>query len=209
MKKRVIALALVIVMIFALCACGKKEAAEVPLPQQEQPAGEVQVVEGVDVAEVPTGVAPNSGVYTYEGQASRIAFDYDSRFVAMENQAGNAVVYAGQDTGIPFCVISLNEFTDAESYLEEMAAAAATELGDEMKTQPGEPKKLEGMGERDIYYIYFNYEDPEAGGLVACAYYAENLEGSMVVVYNTTALADSTADVDGILALALQTFHLL
>ena len=48
----------------------------------------------------------------------------------------------------------------------------------------------------------------DADGTVACAYYAENLEDGSVVVYNSTALEEQADVVNGILKLAIETFHI-
>ena len=82
--------------------------------------------------------------------------------------------------------------TDAESYLKEMADASEIELGKDLQTKAGDPTKVD-FGDRDIYYIYYTYKDKDAGGTVACAYYAENLEDGSVAVYNSTAPMLSTA----------------
>lgn len=215
MKKKIVALALVIVVVLSLAACGKNEEpslVEAPSTEPGTAAPEITVDPAVIEAlpqETPTGVTPDSGVQTFVNEQHSFSFDYDTKYVAMDNQAGNTVIYAGTDTGLPFCVISVQEFTDAETVLKEMTAAVEIELEGSIKTKAGEPKKLDNMGERDIYYIYYTHEDKEAGGVIASAYYAENLEDSRVVVYNSNALESDTSAVDSIVSLALQSMKLI
>ena len=208
MKRNIIALALIIVMLFSLSACGKKDEAAAPtqVPQQTQPA----VNPDASATEAPQdnkGIEPNSGVYTYTSEVNGLSFDYDSKYIAMTNPAGNAMVYAGEGTDLPFCTISLIPMREASEYLSDMAAAAETELGKNLKTKAGEPQKV-SYGDRDIFYIYYTYKDKDAGGVVSCAYYAENLDDGSIVVYNSTALEGQTEAVDSILKLALETFHI-
>ena len=188
MKNNVIALALIIVMLFSLSACGSKD---------ETPAATEAPDQSVSVSDYPVvtpgaPAVPESGVTTY---------------VAMTNPAGNAMIYAGESTDLPFCTVSLLPMTDAEAYLKEMASASEVELGSDLQTKAGDPTKVD-YGERDIYYIYYTYKDKDAGGTVACAYYAENLEDGSVVVYNSTALEEQADVVNGILKLAIETFHI-
>ena len=203
MKKNVIALALIIVMLFSLSACGSKD---------ESPAASNASDQSVSVSDYPVvtpgaPAVPESGVTTYVSEVNGISFDYDVQYVAMTNQAGNAMIYAGESTDLPFCTVSLIPMTDAEAYLKEMAAASEVELGKDIQTKAGDPAKVD-FGERDIYYIYYTYKDKDAGGTVACAYYAENLEDGSIVVYNSTALEGQTDAVNGILKLAIETFHI-
>ena len=203
MKKNVIALALIIVMLFSLSACGSND---------ETSAATESSNPSVSVSDLPVATpgepaVPESGVTTYVSEVNGISFDYDVQYVAMTNQAGNAMIYAGESTDLPFCTVSLIPMTDAETYLKEMAAASETELGSDLQTKADDPTKVD-FGDRDIYYIYYTYEDKDAGGTVACAYYAENLEDSSVVVYNSTALEGQTDAVNSILKLAIETFHI-
>lgn len=203
MKKNVIALALIIVMLFSLSACGSKDEtpAATEAPDQSVSASDYPVV-------TPGAPAiPESGVTTYVSEVNGISFDYDVQYVAMTNPAGNAVIYAGESADLPFCTVSLLPMTDAEAYLKEMASASEVELGSDLQTKAGDPTKVD-YGERDIYYIYYTYKDKDAGGTVACAYYAENLEDGSTVVYNSTALEDQADVVNGILKLAIETFHI-
>ena len=203
MKKNVIALALIIVMLFSLSACGSKD---------ETPAATEAPDQSVSVSDYPVvapgaPAIPESGVTTYVSEVNGISFDYDVQYVAMTNPAGNAVIYAGESTDLPFCTVSLLPMTDAEAYLKEMASASEVELGSDLQTKAGDPTKVD-YGERDIYYIYYTYKDKDAGGTVACAYYAENLEDGSTVVYNSTALEGQADAVNGILKLAIETFHI-
>lgn len=203
MKKNVIALALIIVMLFSLSACGSKD---------EAPAATEAPDQSVSVSDYPVvtpgaPAIPESGVTTYVSEVNGISFDYDVQYVAMTNPAGNAMIYAGESTDLPFCTVSLLPMTDAEAYLKEMASASEVELGSDLQTKAGDPTKVD-YGERDIYYIYYTYKDKDAGGTVACAYYAENLEDGSTVVYNSTALEGQADAVNGILKLAIETFHI-
>lgn len=203
MKKNVIALALIIVMLFSLSACGSKD---------EAPAATDAPDQSVSVSDYPVvtpgaPAIPESGVTTYVSEVNGISFDYDVQYVAMTNPAGNAMIYAGESTDLPFCTVSLLPMTDAEAYLKEMASASEVELGSDLQTKAGDPTKVD-YGERDIYYIYYTYKDKDAGGIVACAYYAENLEDGSTVVYNSTALEGQADVVNGILKLAIETFHI-
>ena len=203
MKKNVIALALIIVMLFSLSACGSKD----ETPAATEAPGQSVSVDDLPVATPGAPAVPESGITTYVSEVNGISFDYDVQYVAMTNQAGNAMIYAGDSTDLPFCTVSLIPMTDAESYLKEMAAASEIELGKNLQTKAGDPTKVD-FGDRDIYYIYYTYKDKDADGTVACAYYAENLEDGSVVVYNSTALEDQADVVNDILKLAIETFHI-
>ena len=203
MKKNVIALALIIVMLFSLSACGSKD----ETPAATEAPGQSVSVDDLPIATPGAPAVPESGITTYVSEVNGISFDYDVQYVAMTNQAGNAMIYAGDSTDLPFCTVSLIPMTDAESYLKEMAAASEIELGKNLQTKAGDPTKVD-FGDRDICYIYYTYKDKDAGGTVACAYYAENLEDGSVVVYNSTALEDQADVVNGILKLAIETFHI-
>ena len=203
MKKNVIALALIIVMLFSLSACGSKDEA----PAATDAPGQSATVDDYPVVTPGAPAIPESGVTTYVSEVNGISFDYDVQYVAMTNPAGNAMIYAGESTDLPFCTVSLIPMADAEAYLKEMADASETELGSDLQTKAGDPTKVD-FGDRDIYYIYYTYNDKDAGGTVACAYYAENLEDGSTVVYNSTALEDQADVVNGILKLAIETFPL-
>lgn len=211
MNKKLIALALAIVMLFALSACGKIETpteAAAPVEADQTPVEESQpeeVVETVDPLVTPTGVEPNSGVYKVTSDVNGISFDYDSKYVAMQNPAGNITVFAGEEASIPYCTVSLISGTSASDYLTEMASAAEIELGKELQKKADAPVVV-SLGDRDVYYIYYTFMDKDAGGNVACAYYAEDLDNGNVVVYSYTALEGQTQAVEDIAKLAIQTF---
>ena len=111
MKKNVIALALIIVMLFSLSACGSKD---------ETPAATDAPDQSVSVSDYPVvtpgaPAIPESGVTTYVSEVNGISFDYDVQYVAMTNPAGNAMIYAGESTDLPFCTVSLIPMADAET----------------------------------------------------------------------------------------------
>ena len=144
---------------------------------------------------------------TSEDQGFSIDFDSD-KYVAMENPVGNIDIFAGQDEGIPKCTVSLRlkeNTEDAAAYLKSVARDIETEKGKNMVTKAGEPKKI---GDRDIYYIAFTFQNKDAGGNVQTAYYAENLKNGDVAVFTSSALEGQTEDVDAILKLAVQSFKL-
>ena len=150
MKKNVIALALIIVMLFSLSACGSKD----ETPAATEAPGQSASVSDLPAATPGAPAVPESGVTTYVSEVNGISFDYDVQYVAMTNQAGNAMIYAGESTDLPFCTVSLIPMTDAESYLKEMADASEIELGKDLQTKAGDPTKVD-FGDRDIYYIYY------------------------------------------------------
>ena len=155
------------------------------------------------------GVEPDSGVYTITSAGKNFSIDYDSKYVANELPSGNIIINAGTEEGIPFCTVSLfsqEAAGDAVSYLNDLAASAVAELGKEIETQPGEPKKA--LESRDIYYIFYSYKDKDAGGTVVCAYYAENLDSGEIAVFNSLALEQDADTVNAILKLAIETFKL-
>lgn len=225
MKKRLIAAALIIVMLLALSACGKKEETASPAPEaqpqaqaqtqaqpqaQDQPeeaAPEAAPAEEPVVIEPAEGIEPDSGVYPFKSDVNGMSFDYDSKYVAMQNQTGNAVIYATGEAGVPFCSVSIIKDTDAVSYLKSISEGAADELGKNMKQAAGEPEKVP-FGDRDICYVLYTYSDKEVGGVVRCVYYAENLADGSIVVYNSTSLEDESDDVDAILKLAISSFKI-
>ena len=157
MKKNVIALALIIVRLFSLSACGSKD----ETPAATEAPGQSASVSDLPAATPGAPAVPESGVTTYVSEVNGISFDYDVQYVAMTNQAGNAMIYAGESTDLPFCTVSLIPMTDAESYLKEMADASEIELGKDLQTKAGDPTKVD-FGDRDIYYIYYTYKDKDA-----------------------------------------------
>ena len=137
MKKNVIALALIIVMLFSLSACGSKD----ETPAATEAPGQSASVSDLPAATPGAPAVPESGVTTYVSEVNGISFDYDVQYVAMTNQAGNAMIYAGESTDLPFCTVSLIPMTDAESYLKEMADASEIELGKDLQTKAGDPPR--------------------------------------------------------------------
>ena len=123
----------------------------------------------------------------------------------MANPADNAMIYPTGDVELPFCSVALIPGSNAVEYLKEMSAAALEELGDAIKTMPGEPADA-GVEGRQIYCISFSYDSFEAEGIIVCAYYAEDLPSGDIVVYNSTALEGNTAVTDQILQTAIATF---
>ena len=212
--KKIIAMALVLVMLFALSACGKEEAPEASeapvVTETEEPV--IETLDPIEEPEptpepTPVGIEPDSGMYTITSTANAISFEYDSKYVAMQNPAGNISVFAGTDADIPYCTVALITETDAVSYLTDMVAAVGTELGDTVVTAPTAPEAV-SFGEKEIQHIAYTYNDDELGAVVACAYYAETLESGETVVYSYTALEENTSDVEGIIAHAIETFAL-
>lgn len=209
--KKIIALALVLVMLFALSACGKEEApaateapevvaTEAPVEATAEPTPEPTP------DPTPTGIEPDSGMHTFKSDAG-ISFEFDSKYVAMQNPVGNVTVFAGTEAEIPFCTISLMTDTDAASYLSELVAGIAIEHADDIVTAPAEPVAVT-VGEKEVQHISYTYNDEDLSAVVACAYYAETLESGETVVYSYAAAEESTADVESIVTHAIETFAL-
>ena len=139
-----------------------------------------------------------------------IKFDSD-KYTAFENSGGGIDVFAAENDGVPCVYVNLFSKDmaggDAQSYLKQLASGVEETLGKNLETKPGEPKKVD-LGERDVYYIYYTYKDAELDGVVASAIWAENLADGSVASFNSLALQEETADVDGILNLAVQSFQL-
>ena len=208
MKNRMIALVLVILMLSALTACGKSEpapaateapAVEAPVEETAPaegaaPAEEAPVEEAPAPAEAPAeapGIEPDSGEYTKVSEAKGFSVRFDSKYVASELPgSGNIKIDANTDV----------------SFLKNLADATS-DLGKKLETKPGEPKKVE-LGDRDIYYIFYTYKDTDLNGVIASAFYAENLANGDVAVFNSLALQEDTSVVDGILNLAVNSFTL-
>lgn len=210
--KKIIALALVLVMLFALSACGKEEApaaTEAPVVVETEAPVEATAEPTPEPTPEPepTGIEPDSGMHTFKSDAG-ISFEFDSKYVAMQNPVGNVTVFAGTDAEIPFCTVSLMNDTTAADYLKDLAAGAVIELGDSMVTTPAEPAAVT-VGEKEVQFISYTYNDEDLAAVVACAYYAETLESGETVVYGYTAAEESTADVESIVTHAIETFELV
>lgn len=205
----VLVLLLAVVMLLSLAACGKEEAPAVTEAPAAPAATEAPAAQTAAPAEEPAA-EPSAQPETVEGlfvSASKgFRFEYDPAYIALSNPADNAVIYPTGDVELPFCSVSLIPGSSAVDYLKEMSAAALEELGDAVKTMPGEPADA-GVEGRQIYFITFTYDSFEAEGTVVCAYYAEDLPGGDIVVYNSTALEGDTAVADGIVKTAIETFQ--
>lgn len=201
-------LLLAVVMLLSLAACGKEEAPAATQAPAAPAATEAPAVQTAEPTEEPAA-QPSAQPEVKEGlfvSASKgFRFEYDPAYIAVANPADNAMIYPTGDVELPFCSVSLIPGSSAVEYLKEMSAAAQEELGDAIKSQPGEPADA-GIEGRQVYSISFSYDSFEAEGTVVCSYYAEDLPGGDIVVYNATALEGDTAVADGILKTAIDTF---
>lgn len=201
-------LLLAVVMLLSLAACGKEEAPAATQAPAAPAATEAPAVQTAEPTEEPAA-QPSAQPEVEEGlfvSASKgFRFEYDPAYIAVANPADNAMIYPTGDVELPFCSVSLIPGSSAVEYLKEVSAAAQEELGDAIKSQPGEPADA-GVEGRQIYFISFSYDSFEAEGTVVCTYYAEDLPGGDIVVYNATALEGDTAVADGILKTAIDTF---
>ena len=206
----VLVLLLAVVMLLSLAACGKEEAPAATQAPAAPAATEAPAAQTAAPTEEPAA-QPSAQPKTEEGvfvSASKgFRFEYDPAYVALSNPADNAVIYPTGDVELPFCSVSLISGSSAVDYLKEMSAAAQEELGDAVKSQPGEPADA-GVEGRQVYFISFTYDSFEAEGTVVCSYYAEDLPGGDIVVYNATALEGDTAVADGIVKTAIETFQM-
>ena len=206
----VLVLLLAVVMLLSLAACGKEEAPAATQAPAAPAATEAPAAQTAAPTEEPAA-QPSAQPKTEEGvfvSASKgFRFEYDPAYVALSNPADNAMIYPTGDVELPFCSVSLISGSSAVDYLKEMSAAAQEELGDAVKSQPGEPADA-GVEGRQIYFISFTYDSFEAEGTVVCSYYAEDLPGGDIVVYNATALEGDTAVADGIVKTAIETFQM-
>ncbi len=203
-------LLLAVVMLLSLAACGKEEAPAATQAPAAPAATEAPAAQTAAPTEEPAA-QPSAQPKTEEGvfvSASKgFRFEYDPAYVALSNPADNAMIYPTGDVELPFCSVSLISGSSAVDYLKEMSAAAQEELGDAVKSQPGEPADA-GVEGRQVYFISFTYDSFEAEGTVICSYYAEDLPGGDIVVYNATALEGDTAVADGIVKTAIETFQM-
>ena len=206
----VLVLLLAVVMLLSLAACGKEEAPAATQAPAAPAATEAPAAQTAAPTEEPAA-QPSAQPKTEEGvfvSASKgFRFEYDPAYVALSNPADNAMIYPTGDVELPFCSVSLISGSSAVDYLKEMSAAAQEELGDAVKSQPGEPADA-GVEGRQVYFISFTYDSFEAEGTVVCSYYAEDLPGGDIVVYNATALEGDTAVADGIVKTAIETFQI-
>lgn len=201
-------LLLAVVMLLSLAACGKEEApAATQAPAapvaMEAPAAQTAAPTEEPAAQPSAQPEAEEGVFVSASKGFR--FEYAPNYIAVANPADNAMIYPTGDVELPFCSVSLISGSSAVDYLKEMSAAAQEELGDAIKSQPGEPADA-GVEGRQIYFISFTYDSFEAEGTVVCSYYAEDLPGGDIVVYNATALEGDTAVADGIVKTAIDTF---
>ena len=206
----VLVLLLAAVMLLSLAACGKEETPAVTEAPAAPAVTEAPAAQTAAPAEEPAA-QPSAQPETAEGlfvSASKgFRFEYDPNYVAVANPADNAMIYPTGDVELPFCSVSLISGSSAVDYLQEMAAAALEELGDAVRTMPGEPADA-GVEGRQVYFISFTYDSFEAEGTVVCTYYAEDLPSGDIVVYNATALEGDTAVADGIVKTAIETFRM-
>ena len=206
----VLVLLLAVVMLLSLAACGKEEAPAATQAPAAPAATEAPAAQTAAPTEEPAA-QPSAQPETEEGvfvSASKgFRFEYDPNYIAVANPADNAMIYPTGDVELPFCSVSLISGSSAVDYLKEMSAAAQEELGDAVKSQPGEPADA-GVEGRQVYFISFTYDSFEAEGTVVCSYYAEDLPGGDIVVYNATALEGDTAVADGIVKTAIETFRM-
>ncbi|MDY5564639.1 MAG: hypothetical protein SPF74_05415 [Candidatus Limivicinus sp.] len=206
----VLVLLLAVVMLLSLAACGKEEAPAATQAPAAPAATEAPAAQTAAPTEEPAA-QPSAQPKTEEGvfvSASKgFRFEYDPNYIAVANPADNAMIYPTGDVELPFCSVSLISGSSAVDYLKEMSAAAQEELGDAVKSQPGEPADA-GVEGRQVYFISFTYDSFEAEGTVICSYYAEDLPGGDIVVYNATALEGDTAVADGIVKTAIETFQM-
>ena len=203
-------LLLAVVMLLSLAACGKEEAPAATQAPAAPAATEAPAAQTAAPTEEPAA-QPSAQPKTEEGvfvsTSKGFRFEYDPAYVALSNPADNAMIYPTGDVELPFCSVSLISGSSAVDYLKEMSAAAQEELGDAVKSQPGEPADA-GVEGRQVYFISFTYDSFEAEGTVICSYYAEDLPGGDIVVYNATALEGDTAVADGIVKTAIETFQM-
>ena len=206
----VLVLLLAVVLLLSLAACGKEEAPAATQAPAAPAATEVPAAQTAAPTEEPAA-QPSAQPKTEEGvfvsTSKGFRFEYDPNYIAVANPADNAMIYPTGDVELPFCSVSLISGSSAVDYLKEMSAAAQEELGDAVKSMPGEPADA-GVEGRQVYFISFTYDSFEAEGTVICSYYAEDLPGGDIVVYNATALEGDTAVADGIVKTAIETFQM-
>ena len=206
----VLVLLLAAVMLLSLAACGKEEApavTEAPAAPAATEAPAAQTAEPTEEPAAQPSAQPETAEGVFVSASKGFRFEYDPNYIAVANPADNAMIYPTGDVELPFCSVSLIPGSSAADYLREMAAAALEELGDAIRTMPGEPADA-GVEGRQVYFITFTYDSFEAEGTVVCSYYAEDLPSGDIVVYNATALEGDTAVADGIVKTAIETFQM-
>ena len=214
------AVVLALLMLLSLAACGKEEvpaatgtpAADVSLDQeqgQESGPSPSPSPETLLPAATPVPTANAEGQLTFTSMSKGFSFQYEEKYIALSNQADNAIIYPSGDTTLPYCSVSLVTDTDAVSYLKEIAAGASIELEGSMSAAPGEPADA-GVEGRQVYTVSYSYsyEDEELSGTVVCTYYAEDIGENQVAVFSSTALEKDGETVAAILKLAMDTFKL-
>ena len=213
------ALMLAMLMMLSLAACSGEEA---PAESTQTPAVTETQVPAEDTATpspspedtllptaTPVPTANSDGQLTFTSMSKGFSFQYDEKYIALSNQADNAMIYPAGDTTLPYCSVSLVTDTDAVSYLKEIADGASIELEGSMSAAPGEPADA-GVEGREVYTISYSYsyEDEELSGTVVCTYYAENISEGQVAVFSSTALEKDGETVASILKTAMDTFKL-
>ena len=211
---------LAVLMVLSLAACSQEEQTAAPT---DTPAADVSLDDAQTQAEpsptpspetllptaTPVPTANAEGLLTFTSMSKGFSFQYDEKYIALSNQADNAMIYPAGDTTLPYCSVSLVTDTDAVSYLKEIADGASIELEGSMSAAPGEPVSEEIDG-REIYTISYaySYEDESVSGTVICIYYAEDVAEGQVAVYSSTALEKDGETVASILKTAMDTFKL-
>ncbi len=212
-------LALTLLMLLSLAACGKEEvpaATETPIGdvvlddvQSETQPSPTPSPETLLPTATPVPTANAEGQLTFTSMSKGFSFQYEEKYIALSNQADNAMIYPAGDTTLPYCSVSLVTDTDAVSYLKEIAAGASLELEGSMSAAPGEPADA-GVEGKEVYTVSYSYayEDEELSGTVVCTYYAEDLDEGRVAVFSSTALEKDGETVAAILKLAMDSFKL-
>lgn len=211
---------LAVLMVLSLAACSQEEQTAAPT---DTPAADVSLDDAQTQAEpsptpspetllptaTPVPTANAEGLLTFTSMSKGFSFQYDEKYIALSNQADNAMIYPAGDTTLPYCAVSLVTDTDAVSYLKEIADGASIELEGSMSAAPGEPADV-GVEGREVYTISYSYsyEDEELSGTVVCTYYAENISEGQVAVFSSTALEKDGETVASILKTAMDTFKL-
>ena len=212
------ALVLAAFMLLSLSACSEEAPAATETPaadisldtaQNDTQPSPSPSPENLLPSATPVPTADADGLLTFTSMSKGFSFQYDEKYIALSNQADNAMIYPAGDTTLPYCSVSLVTDTDAVSYLKEIADGASIELEGSMSAAPGEPADA-GVEGREVYTISYSYsyEDEELSGTVVCTYYAENISEGQVAVFSSTALEKDGETVASILKTAMDTFKL-